>query len=434
MIIYGRRIFLSVGSVDPTDPDPTDPDGVTLPDDSGMTFFNNTDALQGEQYDDGFTVRTRLEASGSTRLVVYSDSLRTVPVAFTPLIPSTSFNIAIHKITGLQANTTYYWSINSGNQQGAIKGKIKTLATGAFSYKFAAASCAGQSLTGRVSNHEVFDAIRVNNPDLHYFMHLGDMHYKDISTNGEVHFDNAFRDVLAQQRQQDLYASMGIVYMHDDHDYGPNDSNASSPSRPASLANFRRRVPAYSYPFTGSLDPVCYSYYAGRVRYFILDARSQRIPNDTFLGAAQKQWLKDELLLTPSDHLICIQTNVPWIATTGSDTWSTGSVERAELMQFFADNNLSSRMFMIAGDAHMLAIDNGTNNAGIPMFQLASLDATGSTKGGPYTSGTFPGRGQYGLVEITDTGGSSITVKVTGYRVLDGVQSEILTFTKVFLV
>jgi hypothetical protein len=53
----------------------------------------------------------------------------------------------------------------------------------------------------------------------------------------------------------------------------------------------------------------------------------------------------------------------------------------------------------------------------------------GSTKGGTYSEGgTFPNpslsTGQYGVVEVTDGGGSGITVKFTGYRTAGNTASE----------
>jgi hypothetical protein len=78
---------------------------------------------------------------------------------------------------------------------------------------------------------------------------------------------------------------------------------------------------------------------------------------------------------------------------------------------------------MLSGDAHMVAIDDGTNSgyggAGFPVFQAAALDRPGGVKGGPYSEGTFPGAGQFGTLDVTDTGGDVITLTMTG-RTWDG--------------
>ena len=66
---------------------------------------------------------------------------------------------------------------------------------------------------------------------------------------------------------------------------------------------------------------------------------------------------------------------------------------------------------MVSGDAHMIAIDDGTNTnysdtpgPGFPLFNAAALDRPGSIKGGPYSEGTVAGGGQFGTLEIEDTG------------------------------
>jgi hypothetical protein len=68
----------------------------------------------------------------------------------------------------------------------------------------------------------------------------------------------------------------------------------------------------------------------------------------------------------------------------------------------------------------MVAIDDGRNTdystsqkGGFPILHAGALDRPGSTKGGPYSEGEFPGAGQYGLVSIQDDG-QSMSVTLTG--------------------
>lgn len=74
---------------------------------------------------------------------------------------------------------------------------------------------------------------------------------------------------------------------------------------------------------------------------------------------------------------------------------------------------------MLCGDAHMVAYDNGEHSpGGVPVFHAAALDAKPTSKGGPYSHGIYPGRGQYGLIDIVDHGLSQgICVKFEGVRV-----------------
>ncbi|RLE16997.1 MAG: hypothetical protein DRJ50_14570 [Actinobacteria bacterium] len=117
---------------------------------------------------------------------------------------------------------------------------------------------------------------------------------------------------------------------------------------------------------------------------------------------------------------------LPWIGTTGDDGWHLYTRERPELADFIAFNGIEG-LVMLSGDAHMLAIDDGTNsdysttgNAAIPVFHAAAMDRTGSVKGGPYSHGAIPGGGQYGWMTVEDDGWSPICIDWSGRRFQEG--------------
>jgi hypothetical protein len=100
-------------------------------------------------------------------------------------------------------------------------------------------------------------------------------------------------------------------------------------------------------------------------------------------------------------------------------------------------------MMIFSGDAHMIAIDNGSNhdfstgsnNANdYPVFAAAGLNQSGSNKGGTYSQGAFTNpsssNGQYGIVEVTDNGGSSISFTFRGYRTTGNstTETQIVTY------
>ncbi len=47
-------------------------------------------------------------------------------------------------------------------------------------------------------------------------------------------------------------------------------------------------------------------------------------------------------------------------------------------------------------------------------MHAGAFDQRGSVKGGPYSSGTFPGPGHFGLMTVEDDGGETITVHWSG--------------------
>jgi hypothetical protein len=90
---------------------------------------------------------------------------------------------------------------------------------------------------------------------------------------------------------------------------------------------------------------------------------------------------------------------------------------------------------MVAGDAHMVAIDDGSHSGyaaggggGFPVVHAAALDRPGSLKGGPYSEGAFPGGGQFGLLTVHDDGGDEVAVTLRGLT-WEGVELASLTLT-----
>jgi phosphodiesterase/alkaline phosphatase D-like protein len=308
-----------------------------------------------------------------------------------------------------------------GVADGAHAGTVATFPAGAADIIVAFASCAE---TG--SSAVVFDQIRAEEPDV--FIHMGDLHYEDITRNDIELFRTAYDAVLAAPAQSALYRSVPLAYVWDDHDFGANNSTSRSPSREAALRSYAEYVP--HYPLAGGESPIYQAFTIGRVRILLTDTRSARDPRaDTMLGAEQKAWLMSELLASRDAYALAVWVNPsPWIAPADvaarlEGTWGAFPNERSELARFIADNGLDN-IVMLSGDAHMLAIDDGTNNRyadpngppGFPVMHAAAMDRDGSVKGGPYSEGAFPGTGQYGLMRVTDDGGESVTVDWSGWN------------------
>jgi phosphodiesterase/alkaline phosphatase D-like protein len=320
--------------------------------------------------------------------------------------------IAQYRLTGLKPFKLYHYGWG-----GAAYGRFRTLPAGRASFTVAFSSCAA---TG--SEHPVFDEIRQHEPL--FFLHLGDLHYLDIKQNDPERFRQGYHRVLGSENQNRLFRDMAVIYIWDDHDYGPNDSDRESPSRQASLAAYREVVPHYPLALGDDPDaPIAQAFSVGRVRFILTDLRSARTPNrapddehKTMMGAPQLAWFKQELLRSHQTHALVVwASTVPWIWHPGArdqvDSWGNFSHERRLISDFIVAHNITN-LCMVSGDAHMLAADDGSNNTfagdgkgpAFPVFQAAALDQSGSVKGGPYTHGTFPNRGQFGLLRIEDRG------------------------------
>jgi hypothetical protein len=136
-----------------------------------------------------------------------------------------------------------------------------------------------------------------------------------------------------------------------------------------------------------------------------------------------------------------------------ADNWGGFAADRTEISDFFKNNAIKD-LFIMSGDAHMLAMDNGNNHDfstggnnpnKYPVFAAAALNQNGSVKGGLYNvrpDGTVDGTlgasytyanpdatvGQYGVVDVTDNG-LQLCITFTGYRVTNaGVETTLSTY------
>ncbi len=325
------------------------------------------------------------------------------------------------EITGLQPDTLYHYAVEiDGELDTTRAGQFRTFPEGAASYTVAIGSCARVG-----SNGQVFDTIR--ELDALFYLIAGDLHYGDNGRNDIARYQEVMDLTLALPAQAALYQQTPIAYMWDDHDYGGNDSDGNSPSRQAAMAAYREHVP--SYGLSGDESAIYQAFTVGRVRFILTDARSARdLTNEdssdavSMLGAEQKAWFKAELLDSSRSHELVVWLNpVPWVAEEegGADHWGGYTVERRELADHIADNEIDN-LLMIGGDAHMVAIDDGTNTdyssdgyPGFPLIHAAALDRPGSVKGGPYSEGSSGAGGQFATLEILDTG-DTITVEMRG--------------------
>jgi hypothetical protein len=338
-------------------------------------------------------------------------------------------------IGGLQPATLYHIGVAAdGVIDTSRTGRFRTPAAGAHSFRFGCASCAG---TGSNANTFAFIEARAASADIDFFQHLGDLHYQNINTNSISAFHNAYDLVFDARRQNSAWRSLPLYYMWDDHDYGANNADGTSASRDAAVRIYRDRVPSPPPAEPGALDPVYYAYTRGRIRFVVTDLRSASSaratpdgPGKSLLGAKQKEWFKAQIMAArDSGQAVCWVNTLPWVsapaASSSNDDWSNYHTERLELSAFISDQGMLKRLFILSGDMHALAYDDGSsarNYGKTPVLHAAALDRSASHKGGPYTAGPFPQStgsvvNQFGVVDVLDNGGDTIDVGFRGFRV-----------------
>ena len=334
--------------------------------------------------------------------------------------PDNNFNIATFDIEGLTPDSQYsYWVVANGVRDSKT-GQFKTPAYGAFSFKVAFGNCCQ---TG--SESELFLDILKKDPLM--FIHTGDFHYENIQENEPKLFRDAYKKVMASATQSELYLNTPVAYMWDDHDYGGDNTNETSPSAAAAQAMYRHCVPHHE--LEKESGAIYHSFTIGRVKFVMTDNRSHRDPitkpdnvEKTMLGAEQKTWLKQELLTGKYENILTVWVNsVPWISSRDIDTWAGFSNERREISNFIEQNEIRN-IAMIGGDAHILAIDDGRHNqfgdketSLFPVIHAGPLDGYPTYRGGPYALLAAQRSGHYGMMEVKDSG-NLLEVIWTGFH------------------
>jgi alkaline phosphatase D len=366
----------------------------------------------------------KLACFGSDGSVVRSSDVETVG------------NIAKLTMSGLQPNTAYTCRVEPGLRPAlGLTGCFRTPPSGNASFKVAFSGDASER-----SNHAIFDTLRGTGSLM--FIHMGDMHYNNITTNNAANMRAAYDEVFAQPRQSLLYSRTPTAYVWDDHDYSDNNSSGGAANKAAAAAVYRERVPHYPLPDSTG---VWQTWDIGRVRFIMTDQRSAASPNSntdnpskTMLGATQKAWFKNLLSNSPGKLIVWICPRMfGGVATAGADHWGGFSTERREIVDYIKAN-CHGRVVVLSADMHALGIDDGSHHdyatgGGEPLrtFQAAPLDRSVDASGyggSQFTSGLFTSLGQYGTMEVTDSGGSSIDVRWTGFN-SSGVQLATSSFT-----
>jgi phosphodiesterase/alkaline phosphatase D-like protein len=352
-----------------------------------------------------------------------------VPEVRVPPASASTEHAVRFELDGLEPDTEYTFDVEvDGELDGARgEGRFRTAPDGAASFRFAVGACVRTD-----SNGAVFDAIAADDPL--FFLNIGDIHYGNIESADPADYRTAYERMLAKPGQAAFYRSVPLAHMWDDHDFGPNDSDSTHRGRDAARLAYRQMVPHHPLVHADE-GPINHAFTVGRVRFVLADLRSEKT-DATMLGADQERWLVDELTEASRTHgLVVWVSSVPWIADAraGADHWGGYPEERRRIADALADAGVDNLM-MLAGDAHMVALDDGTNSdysadrvGGFPVVHSAALDRPGGTKGGPYSHGTHPGGGRYVVLDVADDG-SGIEVTVRGLT-YDGEELLAETFT-----
>lgn len=373
-----------------------------------------------------FKVNFKLKEPQAVRLAISADENFT-SVFYSETYKPNKENSYVISITvnDLHSNREYFYKVEPEIETSKIKsstGKLKTFAAVPYSFSFVVGACA------QSSNHPVYGVMKNLHPL--FYLNTGDLHYLDPnSPDPSIHQSAIEEGVLKQPMATSFFKEVPIAYTWDDHDFCGNSSSYYSIGRVSARKVYQDVVPHYPLPAGKGDVPIYQSFTVGRVRFILTDLRSERT-NTTLMSHAQRNWFENQVLSAHySNEIIAWVSSVPYLGSY-HDSWGGYDSERRSIADFFKANKIEN-LFILSGDAHMIAIDNGDNSdyssglkknpAKYPVFQAAALNRTGSNKGGTYSHGAYPNptptTGQFGEVIVNDSGKEEICIEFKGLRV-----------------
>lgn len=374
---------------------------------------------------DSAVVVARLSTPRFATLEVSPDPYFARPTSFGEMSgrPGDQPEISRFRALGLRPDTKYYYRIRAGEVREAVRtGSFTTFPAegraASFRFAFSAGATAG-------SNHAVFAEIRSRAPL--FYLGAGNLHDASGGSTERAAYRAPYEQVLGSVMQGDLYRNVPLAYVWDSLDYGLAGSTAAW--RAAAHASYREYVPHYPLASEPLADgPIAQAFTVGRVRFLLLDVRSERDPEGaTLLGVWQTDWLKRELLAAKGRFpLVFVVSPSSWIsaAAAGRDDWGRYAAERAQLSDWMVAQGIAGVCFL-GGDASVLAADDGSHNRyaaaagpGFPVLMAGPIDRSWAIGAGPWSAGPVvpaEGEGLFGLVEVADAG-DAITVTFQGFN------------------
>lgn len=324
-------------------------------------------------------------------------------------------------LSNLERDTKYFYRLElNGEKVETSRGQLRTYSSTAKSFKFAF----GNSLKSESQRSGLRAAM---DNDILFFLNTGDLHYDNINKADVGLFRNSYQKAFLRKDMAYMGKRVPFVYIWDDHDYGPNNSDKTAPGRLESGRAYRECIPHYPMVASEQNGAIYQAFTVNNTRFVVTDLRSMRNQNKkpdneqkTMMGEEQLTWFLNEIMESSEKYpLVIWVSSVPYTAEKkeGEDDWGGFSYERRVIANFVKENNIHNLM-IVSGDAHCILYNNGAENnysdyEGEGLFEILAspLDnwAT-SVKGGPWTEVYKPEQGQlvYGMVAVDYTEANTI--------------------------
>jgi alkaline phosphatase D len=218
---------------------------------------------------------------------------------------------------------------------------------------------------------------------------LGDnLYLNEVDTTSQAGVHRRYRYYRQHPALRKLLTACPHVAIWDDHDFGPNDSDASYSGKGWTLDAFKRYWPL---PYAPPQDGIYGKVLQGDVDIFLLDDRFNRYPNrwpegpeKVMYGARQMEWLKQALTFSnthrPDSPFKIIAGGTQFLNKVSTDeTWARYPNEQRDFLRWLADSKIRGVLFL-SGDRHFSQMLRVERPGLYPLYEMTTSPLTA----GPY--------------------------------------------------
>ncbi|EQA35242.1 PhoD-like phosphatase [Leptospira inadai serovar Lyme str. 10] len=228
-------------------------------------------------------------------------------------------------------------------------------------------------------DYQIFHSILSQNPE--FMLWMGDNIYlREPDWDSRTGFIYRYTQQRALPELQPLLAKVHNYAILDDHDWGPNDGDASFWLRDTAEEMFKLFWANPNYAKKGLYG----SFTWGDAQFFLLDDRSFRTANDnklgkrSYLGDRQLDWLINALIFSKYTFKFVVAGGQVLNPLQVFENYSTYSEERNQLLNAIKKQKLKNVIFL-TGDRHFTELSLLEENGEEPIYDLTVSPLTSST-------------------------------------------------------
>ena len=265
----------------------------------------------------------------------------------------------------------------------------------------------------------IFDTMAKTNAD--FMLWIGDNTYtREADWTSKSGFYYRYSHTRKNRHLQKLLSSMPNYAIWDDHDYGPNDGNASFELKDVSLQAFKD---FWGNKTFGEADnPGVYTRFTwSDCDFFLLDDRYNRsgealhdsATDKKYLGERQLTWLKNGLLSSRATFKFVTIGNQVLNPLNDFESYRSYREEYDELMHFIKEYRIPGIIFL-TGDRHISDLIKVQPEGMYPLFDITSSPLTSRSFARFAETKEF--NNPYRVVPAAVTDQNFIKIEVSGAR------------------